>query len=181
MNNKKGFIFVETIIVTAILLASLMIVYSLFTSSYSQENKKIRYDDASKIYEVYYLKRFFQEFNLEEIKARDIDANLFFYVNCVGDTMSANDRSMCDAMLSNLHVKQIIITTHDLGKILECDPDNAKASIICANNSLINYLKSLDYANSGSYFFIVEFAETEDGNKCEEKDVCFSSFAHVPA
>ena len=177
MKNRKGFIFVETIIVTAILLASLMVIYSLFTSSYSQENKKIRYDDASKIYEVYYLKRFFQEFNLKEIIDRDVDANLFFYVNCVGDTMSANDRSMCDAMLSNLHVKQIIITTHDLSRILACD--SAKSNIICANNSLFNYIKSLDYSSSDSYFFIVEFAETEDGNKCKDDDICFSSYAHI--
>ena len=186
MNKKKGFIFVETIIVTAILLASLMVIYSLFTSSYSQENKKIKYDDESKRYKVNYLKRFFQAFNLEEIKARDINSNLFFNVNCVGDAMTSNDRSMCDAMLANLHVKQILITTHNLDSILSnCDPESgvspsAKASIICANNSLLNYMKSLDVDNTSSYFFIVEFAETEDGEKCEENDPCFTSYAYVP-
>ena len=38
VSKKRGFVFVETIVVTAILLASLMLVYSLFVSNKNEEN-----------------------------------------------------------------------------------------------------------------------------------------------
>ena len=51
--NKKGFVFIETIVVTAILLASLVLVYSLFVSSNNNETRRLRYDDMNKLYETY--------------------------------------------------------------------------------------------------------------------------------
>ena len=59
--NKKGFIFIETIIVTAVVLASLMLVYSLYISSIASENRRLRYDDTAKLYETFY-KKIFRKF-----------------------------------------------------------------------------------------------------------------------
>ena len=68
--NKKGFIFVETIIVIAILLSSLMLIYSLYASSVSNENIRLRYDDTAKLYEAFYLRKYLESFNLDALKAR---------------------------------------------------------------------------------------------------------------
>ena len=68
--NKKGFVFVETIIVTAIILASLMLVYSLFVASNNNEKKRLRYDDPAKLYETFYVKNYLESFYLDTLKKK---------------------------------------------------------------------------------------------------------------
>ena len=58
LKNNKGFVFVETIVVTSILLASLILVYSLYVSSNNNETRRLRYDDVNRLYETYYLKQY---------------------------------------------------------------------------------------------------------------------------
>ena len=70
MRNKKGFIFIETLIVTAVLLASLMLVYSLYVSSLSSETIRLRYDDPAKLYETFYVKKYLESFDLDVLKER---------------------------------------------------------------------------------------------------------------
>ena len=78
--NKKGFVFVETIIVTAILLASLMLVYSLFVSNKNDENKRLRYDNTEKLYETYYLKQYFDSFDLSTVTSKITSTSPYQYI-----------------------------------------------------------------------------------------------------
>ena len=48
--NNKGFVFIETIITTVILLTALLVLYKSFSGVIINEKKRIYYDDASFIY-----------------------------------------------------------------------------------------------------------------------------------
>jgi hypothetical protein len=61
MKNKKGFVFIETIIVIVVLSAALLIIYSSFNAAYIKEKKRVYYDDPSYIYKSYYLGKFVLE------------------------------------------------------------------------------------------------------------------------
>ena len=48
--NKKGFIYIETIITTVVLLTSLILLYSAFSTTLNIEKKRLYYDDIAYIY-----------------------------------------------------------------------------------------------------------------------------------
>ena len=56
--KKNGFVFVETIIVVAVLATSLILMYISFNKIIINEKKRITYDDISYIYRTYYLEDF---------------------------------------------------------------------------------------------------------------------------
>ena len=53
MKKKNGFVFVETMIVTVILIASLLLIYIQYTALISNEKRLARYDDPAFIYKTY--------------------------------------------------------------------------------------------------------------------------------
>lgn len=58
MNNKKGFSFVETIVMCAILMAGLLVVYKSYTSSIYTQKNKLNYNNTDNIYTLLYLKNY---------------------------------------------------------------------------------------------------------------------------
>ncbi len=58
--KKKGFVLVETLIVTSVLVVALMIVYQNYNSTVSMEKTKFRYDDIADIYKTFYLKDYLE-------------------------------------------------------------------------------------------------------------------------
>ena len=83
MPKKNGFVFVETIIVTCVLLASLMVVYSLYVASLNTESRYTRYDDPVKLYESYYLAKYFQSFDFR------------YLIQNIKDSCSYGDQNTC--------------------------------------------------------------------------------------
>ncbi len=83
MLKKNGFVFVETMIVTCVLLTSLMIVYGLYVSSLNTESRYTRYDDPVKLYESYYLSKYFQSFDFR------------YLIQNIKDNCSYSDQKIC--------------------------------------------------------------------------------------
>ena len=69
MRNKKGFVFVETIIVIAVLITSLLYLYSTYIALSNNEKARLLYDDVSYLYRTYYVKKYFSG---SEVDAGDI-------------------------------------------------------------------------------------------------------------
>lgn len=201
MSNKKGFVFVETIIVTAILLASLMLVYSLFVSNKNEEVKRMRYDDPAKIYETYYLKQYFESFDLSKLLERISDPSnpnympyQYIYrgqVELFGEAYLSEEKFF-SRIWDMLNVSSIVIVPYDLTDILKC---SGRANDLCSNKDLYTYMNTLDskdIANpSGKYRMIVEYTSRSNGCKCGssepaetcaanvDTDPCFHFFSNV--
>ena len=58
MRNKKGFVFIETMITIVILAAALLTMYTLFTSLLVNEKDRAYYDDPMYVYKANYLVSF---------------------------------------------------------------------------------------------------------------------------
>mgnify|MGYP004538490225 FL=1 len=56
MKNNKGFVFIETIIVTVVLTTTLIFLYSNFSKRVLDERKRLYYDDISYIYKTLYIR-----------------------------------------------------------------------------------------------------------------------------
>lgn len=82
MRNKKGFIFIETIITIVVLAVSLLYVYSSFNSILIKEKTRVHYDDVSYIYRTYYVKNFFAKFELNDALKILNSANPLIMIGC---------------------------------------------------------------------------------------------------
>ena len=58
MKDKRGFVFVETIIVIATVLAGLLAIYVSYTNMVRNERRRVRYDDPAFIYKTHTIGRF---------------------------------------------------------------------------------------------------------------------------
>lgn len=61
MKNKKGFVFVETIVTTVVLLSSLLYIYGTYSSMIASEKKRLYYDDISYVYKTQIIKEILED------------------------------------------------------------------------------------------------------------------------
>ena len=177
--NRKGFVFVETIIVIAIMLSSLMLIYSLYASSVSNENIRLRYDDTAKLYETFYLKKYLESFELDTLKAR-INAGEPYQMiyRGQGSTFGSsygNEKNFFENLWMELHIENIFLFGSNISEIVECNRDDT--AMICSNTSLLNYLKTLD--DEDGYRLVIEYAMDESGNTCTSPIGCYYSYSSV--
>ena len=56
MINNKGFVFLETIIITVVLTTTLIFLYSNFSKNINDEKQRLYYDDIAYIYKTAYIR-----------------------------------------------------------------------------------------------------------------------------
>ncbi len=56
MNNNKGFIFLETIIITVVLTTTLIFLYSNFSKNINDEKQRLYYDDIAYVYKTIFIR-----------------------------------------------------------------------------------------------------------------------------
>lgn len=56
MNNNKGFIFLETIIITVVLTTTLIFLYSNFSKNINDEKRRLYYDDIAYVYKTIFIR-----------------------------------------------------------------------------------------------------------------------------
>ena len=196
MKNKKGFVFVETIIVIATVLAGLLAIYVSYSNMVRNERRRVRYDEPSFIYKTYSIGQFLitlydddgnaiiynkvKEYkNINNyyfnIPPNDID---FFSTEYVGD--NANRKEFYSKMLQDLHVQNVIVISKT--KIDEINTKYSNSStrsqiINLIPNNLLYYILSMnvnDDAND-SIYLIVEFAEKVNGDECSPNQLAEAS------
>jgi Tfp pilus assembly protein PilE len=181
MKNKKGFAFIETLVVVAILTASLLMVYSTYNSAVIKENSRIRYDDSAYLYRTYYIYNFFQNYRMDLIASNLDSDNMITSFNCNNTNIFLNEEAslktanikMCESMLDNFHVSNIYLTYNDLGFLQDCTNTDGKCSVLLqVSQDAQSYMKTIGGNGKDGYRIIIEYAEKKDGSKCESATTC---------
>lgn len=202
MKKRNGFVFIETLIVVAILTFSLLMAYSSFSGMVMKEKTRVDYDDSVYLYRTYYLEKFFRNFNL--YKARDYLIEESEYADgyvekawvqfgCSADIFlnEEDNISLCENIVEELHVNRLYLTYKNLGFLQACKDDHSidgvcEVLLQGGESSVINYLLTIG-GNSGSiydaqnegYRIVVEFMEDSSGNKCTSGDDCKYYYATI--
>ena len=156
-----------------------MLIYSLFASSVSNENLRLRYDDPAKLYETFYLKKYLESFDLYSLKKRINDGELYQIVyrgsSEVFGSSYSNEKIFLENMWMDLHIENIILFGNNISKVVECNRNDT--AMICSNTSLLNYLKALD--DEDVYRLVIEYAMDESGNTCTSPVGCYYYYSSV--
>ncbi len=190
MKNNKGFVFIETIIVVAILITSLIYLYSTYVSLTNNENRRLFYDDVSYIYRAYYVKKYFSSQRIDRYVNSLSNANQTENVNfiisfgCGSDEVFDDfekESGFCELLSQEMHLSQVYVTYNDLSSIQNCGNNT---SGLCATYSRVNshlaaYLQTLGGKGKTGFRMIVEFQEDGMGHACQNLDQCRYYYASL--
>lgn len=188
--NKKGFIFIETIVVIAVLITSLLYLYSSYISLTNNEKKRLLYDDVSYLYKTYYVKKYFSSQRIDRFlgnlsnENKTENVNFIMSIGC-GSSEAFDDYDkeggFCELMSQDLHISNIYLTYYDLSSLQNC---NNSSTGLCATFGRVNtfagaYLKTLGGKGSSGYRIIVEYKEDGKGNACTDEERCKYYFSSI--
>lgn len=151
MKNKRGFAFIETVIVTVVLAVVLITSLVAFNKILAEEKRRLMYDDTSYIYTTYHIENFIVSLNIENyIKEYMLEENSrteykrkILEFNCSDRTLyelvdngeidpkEQQKMNFCTNVINSdaLNVKHIYITTYDVESIKDCLDNNG--NVIC--------------------------------------------------
>lgn len=184
MRKKRGFVFVETIVVSAILTISLLMIYSSYTAIVIQENVRLKYDDPVYIYRTFHLQNFLKDTRLDLISKNLIDNYVMDNFSCDSSGLFNgvyDNKGFCEALIIDYHVNNMYFTFNDLTFIQECNSSTGKCEVLNqVRSDMVKYLKTIGGSGKNGYRLIVEFSENKDGSFCEgEKESCIYYYASI--
>lgn len=178
MRKKKGFIFIETLVVVAVLTVSLLATYATYNSAVVKENARIRYNDSAYMYRTFYLSQFFRNFRLDLVASNlnnnvnNGDINILSGFNCQSQSLFVNDdlynKGICEELFESLNINNIYLTYNDLSFLQgNCLNDDRCEVLLQVSEDVANYLKTIGGKGKSGYRILVEYAENKDGTKCD--------------
>ena len=169
---KKGFVFIETIITVVVLCASLIYLYSSYSSMINNEEARVYYDDVAHLYKAGYLRDYLlNNSEIETVKSIALNDSYVEFIGSLYSGLILDDEQRTDFqyICNSFNVKQMLLISSDL--ISECD--GHESSGICYDSydklsyNLRNYVKSLN-DTSYDYFLVVEFSEKINDNNSND-------------
>lgn len=134
---KRGFALLETIIVITFVTVSLLLLYGTFTSLIDKKEKNILYDDASNIYQMYYLKEY-----LELNGLNDLSTDSIIELSCDNFPFAS-----CSSLLQKFSLEHLYLVRYGLK-----DYEEEKFS-----STFNQYYQSLSNNDAYDYLLVGEF------------------------
>lgn len=171
MKNKRGFVFVETIITVVVLTTSLLYLYNSYSSIINSEEERLYYDNPAYIYKTNYIRDFLESnSNIDSIKNFAFANSYIVTIGPAFDNMFTPEQTASGMVTSlenifnSFNINQMLLL--DSSMLKECtnssnDPDPLKCDISTENlsYSLNQYIKSIN-DTTYSYYLIIEYSET---------------------
>ena len=190
MKNKKGFVFIETIVVIVVLLSSLLYLYSTFVALSQSEKRRLLYDDVSYLYRTYFVKKYLTSQRIDRIignlsnENSSTNANYIISFGCGSRDIFdyyEKEAAFCELNSQDLHISSFYLTYFDLSELQNCT-NNSEG--LCATYSRVSeelgsYLKTLGGYGEEGYRLIVEYQEDGKGNFCRSGEHCLHYFASI--
>ena len=140
--KRKGFIFVETIVVLVVLSLALMFIYKAFYNVAFGEQRRIKYDNSLYLYRTYYIADF-----LEKKGAIDeVIENNNLKIDCHLSSLQESYQ-FCDFLVTNLDVDEIYLL----------ESDDYKTNLNDFNEMMAGYLRTIN--DDGDYRLLIVFKD----------------------
>jgi hypothetical protein len=167
MKNKyKGFILIETLIVSVFVISTLVFLYAQFQKIEEGYQKTFIYNTTDNLYKVYNIREFLlngltsSPSNYSNVLGAFLTTSDTFYdlTNCPNTEILLN-KAYCDRLLEQLGVKTIIFTKDDL-----TDVKNDLNNLYFISEEKKEFIRHLKISGTpGQYRLIVEFNDKTFG------------------
>ena len=176
--KNKGFVFMETIVVTVILTVAALGIYASFATILSNERKRMGFEDTGYMYRTYAVIKFLNSLNFKQyvheyfenqnqsIHVFGCNDLLLYNTSAVNLDSNGNPKqiSVCEKILNDKNsfaISKIFITKYDLDTIKKCTTNLKKTSgytSTCNDNSI---KKALENVNINFVYYIRTLSATD--------------------
>lgn len=172
--NNKGFVLVETLVVTVFVAAVFSVIYINFYPLVGEYERREFYDDIDSKYGAYWIKVFAQRASYDMSRVSSDLASQKYSVFSCSNLSDSDDRSFCEEMWGRLHVKQALLTEYELTNLKSVNSSTLATSLGESFVSYIEYLPNYTTAslNAARYRILVEFERT--GDSMEDDDTYYT-------
>ena len=165
--NKKGFMFVETIVMCAALMLGLLIIYNSYTSSISREKERLNYNTIEGQYKLIAVKQYLQGKNVEW---QCTESGGSFNCTKAQNLLSSANFLEISGELTTTLMELYGIESIYLAKCEDSSGEIIDTEIVANNDDFKQYLKTIkscdDENKDGNpdynYRFIAEFYDDEN-------------------
>ena len=169
-NNNKGFMLLETMVVSAFIITVLIFLYVQFSNLKKSYDESFRYDTIPELFKTKEIDKFINNNYgyadiINDVKESE-DKYIELYNNSCNMTYFSKYNSYCNRLMNDMNVKTILLVSTDLSKLINKLKTNNKYS-----NSLYLYIKKINQStNNNSYSLIVEFNDKKYTNLIVQED-----------
>lgn len=154
--NNKGFVLVETLVVTVFVMAVFSVIYINFYPLVGEYERREFYDDVDSKYGAFWMKRFIQDssYSLTTFKGNVAGSKHYHVFSC--SQLSAK-QGLCENLRTKLHIKNVYITDYNLTQFKTVAA--VEGGFSDSLKSYIDYLPEYKVAslNNANYRVIIEF------------------------
>lgn len=170
--DKKGFVYLETIIAIVILTSSLLLIYTTFNKLLQSEKTRVYYDEVSYVYRTENIKEAFNDINLKEVLSNlNSSPSPYTIVGIDSDVLFSGfepSKTFVNNLLNDYEVSQILIVKENrLGKLKQCNAcstdETCSEYSMCntyygmISKNFANYIKGVYVDIQCNYVMLVEF------------------------
>ena len=137
---KKGFVFIETLIVLVVLCVSIVSLYGLYTKIATDINARRYYDNIGDLYKTDLIRNFISQSTIESTTN---------FITITPSNCSSFMKDGCKTVLETLNVQNVYINNSDINVILA-------SSTKTLNNSSREYFQTIS-RNKNTRFIVVNF------------------------
>ena len=161
---KKGFMLLETLVVSMFVMSVLIFLYMQFTTIYSNYERDVTYNSTNDMYALNTFRDYLLQDGLDEAKQAlyNSESNyIWIYDEECGDYFSSTE--YCNNLLGKLNLKKVLFTKENLKELnKELDNDIANKTLSDKfDRKLINYIKTISYIGEATTHRLI--GEFNDG------------------
>lgn len=170
--RNKGFMLIETLVVSTFIITVLIYLYIQFTNLKKSYDISFRYDTISGLYGAKEIDKFVNNNYGYTDFFDEIESNENKYVEIINknkcDFLYFSDNiNYCEKLISNLNIKTVLITSSDLTNLKQTLKEKNPYS-----NNLYLYIKGINLKQKNdTYVMIVEYNDNTFANIKLEKSV----------
>lgn len=157
--NTRGFMLVETLLVSLTIAGILIYMYSQFSTINDTYQRLYNYNTTERLYHADIMRQFLVNYTVKTDSIYTVTVNNNKAVdikNC--SFVTGNDRTYCDLLVTAMDVKKIILTYDDF-KVSD-RAEKILNQIAEEDRGLVkNYLKQIESVNENKYRIIVLFKD----------------------
>lgn len=169
-NNNKGFMLLETMVVSAFIITTLIFLYVQFSNLKKSYDESFKYDTIPELFKTKEIDKFINNNYgyadlINDVKENE-DNFIELYNNSCNMSYFSKYNSYCNRLMNDMDVKTILLVSTDLSKLINKLKTNNKYS-----NGLYLYTKKINQStNNNSYSLIVEFNDKKYTNLIVQED-----------
>lgn len=148
-NNKKGFIFTETIIISVVVLGALIFIYTQFMNINKSYQKSFRYNNVDKLYAVKNIIDYINTDGLDNLIS-SFTGEYIDITTCPSQYFI--ETTYCQDLYKNLGIKTVLFVKEDITTL-------KNQNNLPFTEEMKSYLKTISVKKENRYRIIAEFED----------------------